>query len=97
MLRQDGKNKLKFNKVKTFVKKLTDHRCEEKHQASCVHIKIMCAFNAPNYYIKLFAKRPCEGFGSLRTEEFADRFMGTIKAPSEFRHIYIRHLALLVC
>ena len=62
-------------------------------------IKTMCTFNVVlNYYIiQLLAKRPCEGFGSLRTEEFADRFMGTIKAPSEFRHTYIRHLALLVC
>ena len=32
----------------------------------------------------------------LTTEEFADRFMGTIKAPDEVRDIYIRHLALLV-
>ena len=52
--------------------------------------------NSHNHH-QLFAQRPCEVFGSLTTEEFADRFMGTLKAPSEFRLTYVSHLSLLVC
>ena len=35
VLRQEGKNKLKFNKARTFVyNKRTDHRCEERRGVS---------------------------------------------------------------
>ena len=35
VLRQDGRNKHKFNKARTFVyNKLTDHRCEERRRVS---------------------------------------------------------------
>ena len=33
---------------------------------------------------------------TLTTEEFADRFMGTTKAPGEVRGACMKHLALLV-
>ena len=37
VLRQEGKNKLKFNKARTFVyNKLTDHRCEERRRVGCL-------------------------------------------------------------
>lgn len=46
---------------------------------------------------QIFGNKPCEVFPSLVTSEFADRFISTIKAPGEFREMYIKHLALLVC
>ena len=36
-------------------------------------------------------------FTSLTTSDFADRFLSTIKASGNWREIYIKHLALLVC
>lgn len=39
---------------------------------------------------QIFGNKPCEVFPSLVTSEFA-------KAPGEFREMYIKHLALLVC
>lgn len=45
---------------------------------------------------QLFGIKPCEVYCQLTTEEFADRFMATIRAPDELRQTYIQHLTLLV-
>ena len=37
VLRQEGKKKVKFSKAKTFINKLTDHRCEERRRVSILH------------------------------------------------------------
>lgn len=39
---------------------------------------------------------PCQSFVTLTTEEFADRFMSTIKSPDDHKGTNIHNLALLV-
>ena len=49
------------------------------------------------YHIfQLFGIKPRRNFPAMQTSEFAEHFMGTIKAPDDCRMVYISHLALLV-
>lgn len=47
-------------------------------------------------FVKVFGNNPCNAFPKLTTEEFADRFLTTIKATASARSVYLKHLALLV-
>ena len=48
------------------------------------------------FFLLDLGNKPCNAFSNLATAEFAEKFLGTMKVPSDLKSLFMKHLALIV-